>query len=42
MRVVCRMGDGEDRVLGCWGWMAEDISCSGLKKETDMVVRMQW
>ena len=42
MCVVCRRRDGEDRVLGCWGWREGDIGCGGLEKETEFVVWELW
>ena len=38
MCAVCRRCNGEDRVLGCWGWGEGDISCGGLVKEIELVV----
>ena len=38
MCVVCRMAEGEDRVLGCWGWMEGDISWGCLEKGMELVV----
>ena len=33
MRFIFRKCDGDNIVLGCWGWMEGDISCDGLEKE---------
>ena len=36
--LFARSGDGEDRVLGCWGCVEEDLSCGVLENELESVV----